>query len=96
LSALEDGMSVSMFINFFKENNPTPNRILTDHWLKQEKMALSESLSGSPKIGKLLLEKIPLAGIARVVGVSEPWFQSYVNQKYPNLPRQVYGLKKDV
>ncbi|PSP04430.1 MAG: IS1 family transposase, partial [Cyanobacteria bacterium QS_7_48_42] len=30
-------------------------------------------------IDKLLLEKIPLAGIARVAGVSEPWLQSYVN-----------------
>jgi len=28
------------------------------------------------------LEKILLAGIARVVGVSEPWLQSYVNEKY--------------
>ncbi len=40
-------------------------------------------------IDKLLLEKLPLAGIARVVGVSEPWLQSYVNQKYQNTPRQV-------
>jgi transposase-like protein len=40
-------------------------------------------------IDKLLLEKIPLAGIARVVGVSEPWLQSYVNEKYQNVPRQV-------
>jgi transposase-like protein len=40
-------------------------------------------------IDKLLLEKIPLAGIVRVVGVSEPWLQSYVNAKYQNVPRQV-------
>ena len=40
-------------------------------------------------IDKLLLEKIPLAGIARVAGVSEPWLQSYVNQKYQDVPRQV-------
>ena len=33
-------------------------------------------------IDKLLLEKIPLAGIARVVGVSERWLQKYVNEKY--------------
>ena len=33
-------------------------------------------------IDKLLLEKIPLAGIARVTDVSEPWLQSYVNDKY--------------
>lgn len=40
-------------------------------------------------IDKLLLEKIPLAGIARVVGVSEPWLQSYVNAKYEDVPQQV-------
>jgi transposase-like protein len=40
-------------------------------------------------IDKLLLEKIPLAGIARVAEVSEPWLQSYVNQKYQNVPREV-------
>ena len=40
-------------------------------------------------IDKLLLEKIPLAGIARVAGVSEPWLQSYVNDKYQTIPRQV-------
>ncbi len=40
-------------------------------------------------IDKLLLEKIPLAGIARVVGVSEPWLQSYVNAKYEVVPQQV-------
>ena len=38
---------------------------------------------------KLLLEKIPLAGIARVLKVSERWLQSYVNHKYENLPQQV-------
>ena len=40
-------------------------------------------------IDKLLLEKIPLAGIARVVGVSEPWLQNYVNKKYQNGSQQV-------
>jgi transposase-like protein len=30
-------------------------------------------------IDKLLLEKLPLAGIARVTGVSEGWLQTYVN-----------------
>ena len=39
-------------------------------------------------IEQLLLEKIPLAGIA-IVGVSEPWLQNYVNEKYQNLPRSV-------
>ena len=40
-------------------------------------------------IDKLLLEKISLAGIARVTGVSEPRLQAYVNAKYANLPRTV-------
>lgn len=46
-------------------------------------------------IDKLLFEKIPLAGIARVTGVSEPWLQSYVNAKYEAVPRHVeVGAKK--
>jgi insertion element IS1 protein InsB len=40
-------------------------------------------------IDKLLLEKIPLAGIARVTEVSEPWLQNYVNVKYESIPQQV-------
>ena len=32
-------------------------------------------------IDRLLLEKLSLAGIARVSNVSESWLQSYVNQK---------------
>ena len=46
----------------------------------QEKRAL---------IDRLLLEKIPLAGIVRVVEVSESWLQRYVNEKYENVSRQV-------
>lgn len=40
-------------------------------------------------IDKLLLEKLPLAGIARVAEVSEPWLQHYVNQ-VSNFPHSVY------
>lgn len=40
-------------------------------------------------IGKLLLEKIPLAGIVRVTGVSERWLQNYVNKKYENVPKKL-------
>ena len=40
-------------------------------------------------IDKLLLEKIPLAGIARVAEVSEPWLQSYVNAKYESVSQQI-------
>ena len=48
-------------------------------------------------IDKLLLEKLPLAGIARVTEVSETWLQSYVNQKYARVPKQVevQAKKKD-
>ncbi|WP_204137335.1 hypothetical protein [Halomicronema sp. CCY15110] len=40
-------------------------------------------------IDKLLLEQIPLAGIARVAEVSEVWLQQYVNTKYQQVERQV-------
>ena len=40
-------------------------------------------------IDRLLLERISLAGIARVTQVSEPWLQTYVNEKYAQVPRQV-------
>ncbi len=40
-------------------------------------------------IDKLLLEKLPLAGIARVSGVSEGWLQTYVNNKYDAIPKRV-------
>jgi len=40
-------------------------------------------------IDKLLLEKIPLAGIARVVDVSEYWLQKYVNKKYDSIPQVI-------
>jgi hypothetical protein len=33
-------------------------------------------------IDKLLLERLALAAIARVTGVSERWLQMYVNQKF--------------
>ena len=45
-------------------------------------------------IDKLLLEKLPLAGIARVAEVSEPWLQGYVNQKYEAVPKQVQSKPK--
>jgi transposase-like protein len=45
-------------------------------------------------IDKLLLEKLPLAGIARVVGVSEPWLQGYVNETFGAVKREVAVRKK--
>lgn len=46
-------------------------------------------------IDLLLLEKIPLAGIARVTGVSERWLQYYVNDKYENVQRKTEVTKKE-
>ena len=40
-------------------------------------------------IDKLLLERIWLAGIVRVTGVSLRWLQYYVNAKYAAVPRAV-------
>ena len=40
-------------------------------------------------VDKLLLERISLAGIARVTDVSEAWLQNYVNKKYESVPRKV-------
>ena len=45
-------------------------------------------------IDRLLLERISLAGIARVTGVSERWLQYYVNDKYEKVPRQVMVKKR--
>ena len=45
-------------------------------------------------IDKLLLEKIALAGIARVTGVSSVWLQDYVNAKYAAVPQPVQGTPK--
>ena len=40
-------------------------------------------------VERLLLEKIPLAGIARAAQVSKKWLQDYVNKKYTQTSRQV-------
>ena len=45
-------------------------------------------------IDRLLQERLSLAGIARVTGVSERWLQTYVNDKYARTPRQVDVKKK--
>lgn len=41
------------------------------------------------RVDKLLLEKLSLAGIARVLDVSETWLQGYVNKKYANVEQRV-------
>ena len=45
-------------------------------------------------VDKLLLEKIPIAGISRVTGISEPWLQKYINNKYENIDQKVNVVKK--
>ena len=40
-------------------------------------------------IDKLLLERVSLAGIVRVTGVSARWLQYYVNAKYAAVERSV-------
>ena len=46
-------------------------------------------------IDRLLLERISLAGIARANQVSAQWLQTYVNEKYAKVTRQVQvTLKK--
>lgn len=45
-------------------------------------------------IDKLLLEKIPLAGIARVLDVSETWLQNDVNDQYKNGQETLTVLEK--
>ncbi len=45
-------------------------------------------------IDQLLLERISLAGIARVTGVSSRWLQYYVNQKYDEVPKYVEVVQK--
>lgn len=50
--------------------------------------------ANSAMIDRLLLEKIPLAGIARVLQLSQSWLQQYVNACYDKLPRQVQVTTK--
>ncbi|MEZ5672893.1 MAG: hypothetical protein R3E08_11160 [Thiotrichaceae bacterium] len=45
-------------------------------------------------IDKLLLERMSLAGIVRVTGVSSSWLQNYVNEKYKQIPCEVVVSKK--
>jgi len=33
-------------------------------------------------VDKLLLEKLSIAAISRVTGISEPWLHNYINKKY--------------
>jgi len=45
-------------------------------------------------IDKLLLERISQAGIARVVGVSERWLRSYIDEKYKSVKKEIKVTEK--
>lgn len=45
-------------------------------------------------VDKLLSEKIPIAGISRVTGISEPWLQQYINKKYEDIDKKIDIVKK--
>ena len=45
-------------------------------------------------LDKLLLEKIQIAGISKVTGISEPWLQRYINRKYERVPHAIDRSKK--
>jgi len=40
------------------------------------------------------MEKIPIAGISRVTGISESWLQRYINRKYERVPHAIDRSKK--
>jgi len=43
---------------------------------------------------KMLLERIPLAGICRVLGISQRWLQSYVDEKYQHIKKKLETIFK--
>jgi hypothetical protein len=45
-------------------------------------------------VDRLLLEKLPLAGIARVTNISETWLQQYANRKYQEVTKAVEVKEK--
>ena len=45
-------------------------------------------------VDKLLLERLALAAIARITGVSKRWLQFYVNKKYAQIPQEIEVTQK--
>ena len=45
-------------------------------------------------IDKMLLERLALAAITRITGVSERWLQIYVNNKYEQIQQKVDVTQK--
>ena len=86
-------------------NETVKNGSLTNGKPKYKCKVCGRQLVENPKKGRisdetkeltdqLLLEKLPLAAIARVTGVSEQWLPSYVNKKYEEVKREVEISKK--
>ena len=44
-------------------------------------------------VEKLLLERISIAGIARVLNISEKWLQTYINDRYDNNEKKLKSRK---
>ena len=47
-------------------------------------------------IDKMLLERLALAAIARITGVSERWLQIYLNNKYEQIQQKVDVTQKKI
>ncbi|MBF9252147.1 IS1 family transposase [Pontibacter sp. 172403-2] len=75
-------------------HNGKQNRLCKDcgrqFVVDREKRLISDS--DKALIAKLLLEKISLAGIARVADVSQVWLQGYVSELYAAQPDDLHVL----
>jgi insertion element IS1 protein InsB len=85
----------------YQSKNVVKNGFIHNGNQKHKCKVCGRQFAGAPKqkliaqatkdlIDKLWLEKMPLAGIARVCDVSATWLQEYVNRKYESIPQHVY------
>ncbi len=81
--------------------NATTRRCKQNHKCRDCGRQFVENPQWQPKdkdtyalIDRLLLERIPLAGIARVLHLSESWLQQYVNASYAEVPQQAEVVAK--
>ncbi len=88
LALIAEVNTLSETAKFIIKNQNTSARTVKDSLYK---IQLIKLLTKRPDelIERLLLEKIPLAGIARSARVSMTWLQEYVNNKYAQVPQQV-------
>ena len=45
-------------------------------------------------VDKLLLERLPIAGIARITGISQSTLQEYINRKYSDIEKKIVVTEK--